>query len=707
MKAHLLAIGIGLAVCGQGLTAAQELPAPPVAEKHPHQVRAPFGAVRDDEYYWLRDDTRKDPHVLAYLNAENRHTDAVMAPLQPLRDRLYREMVARTPPNQSSVPYLKNGYVYYSRFGTGADYPVLARRKGSMASPEEIVLDMPGLATGHAFFSATATEVSPSNRLLAFAEDTVGRRQYTLRVRDIVTGQFRGDDVSNIQPTLMWGDDNKTVFYVEKDPVTLLSKRVKAHVLGTPASQDRLVYDEPDDSMYIYLERTSDDRYLCIRSEGLLTSEQRCAPAGDPARFDVIVPREQGVVYKADHIDGRWIARTDKDAPNFRIATVSDARTRAGWADWTDLVPTSAAAFIENFKAFRNSVAIEERVDGNKRIRVLARNGRSIIPKADEAAYLMALSDDADFDQPWVRYTYESLITPQRTYEVNAVTGERRLLQAQTISGYDPSRYATRRVWATARDGTKVPVTLAFLRTVKQDGMAPLYQYAYGSYGVSADPRFSADVPSLLDRGVVYAIAHVRGGRDLGESWYEAGRLYRRTNTFTDFVDVTRFLVKSRYVARDRVIALGGSAGGTLMGVIANMAPQDYRVIIAQVPFVDAVTTMMDPTIPLVTNEYEIWGNPATKRDYDYILSWSPYDNVRAQNYPAMFIGTGLWDSQVQYYEPAKWTARLRALKTDKNPLVFRINMQGGHGGKSGRFGRFSDQAEYNAFALSQVGIRN
>ncbi|MBY8826228.1 S9 family peptidase [Sphingomonas colocasiae] len=694
-----------LSICSGAAATPSPAPRPPVAEKRPHEIRAPFGAVRNDEYYWLRDDSRKDPDVLGYLQAENAYADVVLAGSRPLRETLYREMVARVKPDQSSLPYLRNGYLYYSRFTPGADYPVAARRKGDMDAPEQILLDMPVMAKGHGYFSATELVASPDNRLLAYAEDTVGRLQYSLKIKDLESGKLLSDQVTNVQPNFLWSNDGRTIFYIDKNPVTLRSQRIMAHDLGSPVSADRLVYEEKDESYYIHLGRTSDGRHLCIRSEATLTAEVRCAPADNPARFKVIVPREKGVFYRLDHQDGRWIARTNKDAPNFRIATARDADIGTGWSAWSDIVAASDQVVIEDAKAFATFLAIEERVDANKRIRLLDNSGQSIVAKADESAFTMRLSVNESFDTPWARYTYHSLVTPQRTYELNAATGERRLLKAEGVPGHDPSNYALERIWATARDGTKIPVTLAYAKGFRRDGSAPIYQYAYGTYGASLDLGFEPFLPSLLDRGIVYAFAHIRGGGELGKAWADGGRTLKKMNTFTDFIDVTRHLVDAGYGAKGRVMAVGESAGGALMGAVANMAPQEYRAIVAQVPFVDGVTTMLDPTIPLVTNEYEEWGNPANKRDYDYILNWSPYDNVRAQDYPAMFVGTGLWDSQVQYYEPAKWVARLRATKTDHNPLVFRTGMEAGHGGRSGRFQRYVAQAEYIAFGLERLGV--
>jgi oligopeptidase B len=569
------------------------------------------------------------------------------------------------------------------------------------------MLNEPEMAKGHGFFAVSDWAVSRDNRLLAFVEDTIGRRQYTLKVKDLATGKMLADQITNIEPNVIWADDNKTIFYIEKDPVTLLSKRVKAHVLGTPASADKLVYEEKDDSFYMGVGRTADDKYICIGVQSTVSNEQRCTSAAKPGEWTVLAPREREFRYQADHVGDRWIIRTNVNAPNYKLVTVSDADAAKGKAGWRDLVPHSADAFIEGFQPFDGFIAIEERSGGNKRLRVLANDGKSSFVQADEPAYTMSLQDNAEVATTKLRYTYDSLTTPQLTYELDMATRQRTLLKRTPSPNYDPSQYVTERVWATARDGTKVPVSLVYKKGFKRDGSAAMLQYAYGSYGISTDPAWSPTVPSLLDRGMVYAIAHIRGGQEMGRAWYDAGHLKTKKNSFTDFIDVTRYLVSQGYAAKGRVAAAGGSAGGLLMGGITNMAPEDYRVIIAQVPFVDAVTTMLDPTIPLTSNEYDEWGNPEKADFYDYILSYSPYDNVAKKDYPALFVGTGFWDSQVQYYEPAKWVAKLRANKTDSNPLVFRVNMEAGHGGKSGRFERFKSIAEYYAFMLDQLGIKN
>ena len=678
-------------------------PVPPDAEKRPHIVKAPFGATRNDEYYWLRDDAREDTAMLAYLQAENTYTDQVLAPLRPLQDTLYKEIVARIKQDDSSVPARERGYWYYSRFETGQDYPIHARRKGSMDAAEEVLLDVNQMAAGKGYFSVGGMEVSQDNTLLVWADDEVGRRQYTLRFKDLRTGKVLPDTLAGTSGNVVWADDNRTVLYVENDPETLLTVRVKKHVLGTPASADTVVYEEKDDSFYMGIGRTRDDRFITIGLHSTVTSEERYAPASDPTTFTVLAPRHRDVEYDADHFDGRWVIRTNDGAKNFKLVTApTDATSRAQWKDW---IAHDPAVYIEGFELFDGYTAISERSEGLERIRLLFKDGRTEYVKADEPAYSMGLDENTEADTPWLRYAYTSMTTPTTVFELNTQTGERRQLKQQPVIGYDSARYTTERVWVTARDGVKVPVSLVYRKGFSKDGTAPLFQYAYGSYGMSMDPYFNQTAVSLLDRGVVYAIAHIRGGQEMGRDWYESGKLLHKQNTFNDFVDVTRGLVKQGWAAKDRVAASGGSAGGLLMGAIANQAPQDYRVLVAQVPFVDVVTTMLDPSIPLTTNEYDEWGNPEQKPFYDYMLKYSPYDNVSRQAYPAMFVGTGLWDSQVQYWEPAKWVARLRDHNTGTHPIVFRTNMEAGHGGKSGRFQRYQELAESYAFVLQQLGV--
>ncbi|MEO7563999.1 MAG: S9 family peptidase [Sphingomicrobium sp.] len=702
MKYVLIVAAVAVAISAASATA-QHLPAPPVAVQKPYVVKGPVD--RNDPYYWLRDDSRKNAEMLAYLGAENSYADAVLAPTRPLQGELFREIVGRIKQDDSSVPVRDRGYYYYSRFASGADYPIVARKRGSLAAKEEILLDQPAMAKGHGYFAVGDTAVSQNNQLLAFAEDLVGRRQYTLKIKDLATGKTLTDSVANVEPNLVWADDNRTVYYIEKDPVTLLSKRIKAHVLGTPASADRLVYEEKDDSFYIGIGRTSDDKYICISAQSTVSDEQRCTSAAEPGSFAVLAPRAREFRYTADHVGGRWIIRTNLDAKNYKLMSMSDSGMARGRDAWTDLVPHRNDVFIENFQPFNRFIAIEERSGANKHIRLLGNDGKSSDVASDEPAYSMSIDANREVEATGLRYTYDSLTTPRIVYEVDSGTGARTVLKRTPAPNYDASNYVTERVWATARDGTRIPVSLVYRKDFKRDGTAALLQYGYGSYGLSMDPAFSPTVPSLLDRGMVYAIAHIRGGQELGRDWYDRGHLLNKKNSFTDFIDVTRFLVANGYAAKNRVAALGGSAGGLLMGAIANLAPNDYRAIVTQVPFVDVVTTMLDSTIPLTTNEYDEWGNPANRAYYDYMLSYSPYDNIRAQSYPAMFVGTGLWDSQVQYYEPAKYVAKLRATKADSNPLLFRVNMEAGHGGKSGRFERYKSTAEYYAFMLQQLGV--
>lgn len=715
----LLPFAMSILMTSMSVASAAHLPVPPDVVKKPHVVKAPFGAEREDDYYWLRDDARKDSAMLAYLQAENAYADAVLVPLKPLQDALYDEIVGRIKQDDASVPYRERGWWYYTRFQTGKDYPIQARRKdgpgvdalsiqqanaaGDFAA-EQVLLDVNAMAAGKGYFSVGDAAVSQNNRLLAWAEDAVGRRQYVIRFKDLDSGEILPDTIAGVSPNLVWADDNRTLFYVENDLETLLTVRVKKHVLGTPVTEDVLVYEEPDDSFYMGIGRTRDDQYITIGVHSTVSSEERYAPAADPREFVVLAPRERDVEYEADHFDGRWVIRTNADgAKNFKLVTAPDGATsRSQWIDW---LAHDDKVFIEGFELFAGFTAVGERSDGLERIRLIKADGSQEYVRADEPAYSMGLGASAEPDTDWLRYGYTSLTTPATTYELNVATGERRLLKRQSVIGYDASRYVTERLWVDARDGTRVPVSLVYRKGFRRDGSAALLQYGYGSYGASMDPGFNVSVVSLLDRGMVYAIAHIRGGEEMGRQWYEDGKLLKKKNTFTDFIDVTEALVKQGYAAKDRVAAMGGSAGGLLMGAVANMAPQDYRVIISQVPFVDVVTTMLDPSIPLTTNEYDEWGNPEQKAYYDYMLSYSPYDNLKKQAYPAMFVGTGLWDSQVQYWEPAKYVARLRDLDTSSEPIVFRINMEAGHGGKSGRFRRYREQAEYYAFMLDRLGM--
>jgi oligopeptidase B len=715
MKPHFLFLALAFAMTAH----ASETPTPPDVARQPHVVKAPFGAERQDEYYWLRDDKRENPEMLAYLKAENAYADALLAPLKPVQDALYGEIVARIKQDDASVPYRERGWWYYSRFETGKDYPIHARRRdaegvdalsiqtaneaGDFAA-EQVLFDVNAMAAGKDYYAIGGRTVSQDNRLVVYGDDTNGRRQYTLRVKNLETGETLADTIPGTAGYAVWADDNKTFFYIENDPATLLSTKVRKHVLGTDPKDDALVYEETDDTFYMGVGRSRDDRYIVIGLDSTVSNETRYTPAANPGEFKVLAPRQRDVEYDADHHGGRWVIRTnDGGAKNFKVVTAADGS--ASRKDWKDWIAHDPQVYVEGIELFDGFAAIAERSGGLERVRIVKGDGASEYVKADETAYSMGLDANPEPDSPWLRYSYTSLTTPATTYELNVHTGERRLLKQQPVPGYDPANYVTERVWVSARDGVKVPVSLVYKKGFERNGKAAMLQYGYGSYGASMDPGFSVTTVSLLDRGMIYALAHIRGGQEMGRAWYEDGKLLNKKNTFTDFIDVTRALVKQGYAAPDRVAALGGSAGGLLMGAIANMAPETYKVILSQVPFVDVVTTMLDPSIPLTTNEYDEWGNPEQKNFYDYIVTYSPYDNLEKKAYPATFVGTGLWDSQVQYWEPAKYVARLRDLNTSSAPVVFRVNMEAGHGGKSGRFRRYREQAEMYAFMLDQLGV--
>ena len=681
---------------------------PPVAASGTHLVASPHG-TRSDPYYWLRDDERRDPAVLAYLQAENAYHEQHRAPLKELEDRVYDEIVARLKQDDSTVPYLKNGHWYYVRFEPGAEHPIFARRRQSSDAAEEILLNGNELSSGHDFYQIGDTEVSPDSQWLAFCEDIVGRRQYRLRFKNLVTGEFLGEIIPDVEADLAWANDNKTVLYVEKDPETLLGLRVMKHLLGADPGADPLVFEQTDTTLYTGVSKSKSDRFLFIHMEGTVTSEWWYAEADDPQlAFRVFLPRRRGHEYEVEHLGDRFVVRTNWDARNFRLMSVVIGR-EGSQSEWRDLVAHRDQTFIEEFEVFTNFLAFSVRNGGLRKLAVLPLepdgDGEYFI-LSDEPAYTMSLSANPEVDSEVLRYTYSSLATPTTVYDYDMRTGERTFLkQDPVLGGFAAADYRTEFVFAPSRDGKLIPISLIHRRDFARDGSAPLLQYAYGSYGLSMDPGFSSARFSLIDRGFVYAIAHIRGGQELGREWYDDGRLMLKKNSFTDFVDATHFLVARKYCAGARVFAMGGSAGGLLMGAIANTNPQDYRGIVAQVPFVDLVTTMLDDTIPLTTNEYDEWGDPSDPAAYAYMLSYSPYDNVRAQGYPAMLVTTGLWDSQVQYYEPAKWVARLRSLKTDRNLLLLHVDMEAGHGGKSGRFQRYREIAMEYAFILSQAGL--
>src|ERR1700728_4728034 len=702
-------------------------PKPPVAAVRPHPVTSAHG-VRTDPYYWLRDDDRTNPQVLAYLEAENAYLERCTAAQKPFENALYEEIVARLKQDDAGVPYRKHGYWYNSRFEPDKEHPIFARRRDACDAPEEVILDANALAAGHDYYQVGALEVSPDNAWLAFCEDTVGRRQYDLPFKNLLSGEILQTTIPDVESDLAWANDSRTLLYVEKDPETLLGLYVKKHVLGTDPRHDALAFEQKDRSFYTGVSKSKSDKFIFIHMESTVSSEWRYAHADDPVlEFRTFLPHERDHEYQVEHLGGAFIIRTNWQARNFRLMQVPIGR-ESSRAEWQDVVAHRDATFIEDFDVFNGFLALSVRSGGLAKISIVpltpdpSAPGASALPRvaaapaqgaaeffiaSDEAAYATSLSVNPELDTDLIRYEYSSLTTPTTVYDYNVRTGEKTLLKRDPVVGsFDPANYRTELLFATARDGARVPVSLVYHKSCVRDGTAPLLQYAYGAYGLSMDPSFSSARLSLLDRGFVYAIAHVRGGQEMGRTWYDDGRKLHKMNSFTDFIDVTRHLVAQRYAAADKVFAMGGSAGGLLMGAVANLSPGDYRGVVAQVPFVDVVTTMLDDSIPLTTNEYDEWGNPAERADYDYMLSYSPYDNVRTQAYPAMLITTGLWDSQVQYYEPAKWIAKLRALKTDQNLVLLHADMDAGHGGKSGRFQRYREIAMEYAFLLDQSGIR-
>ena len=683
----------------------------PVAARKTFAVESPNG-TRIDEYYWLRDDTRQSQEVLDYLNAENAWRDKAMAHTQGLQKELYDELVARVDPDESSVPAYDHGYWSYTRFEPGKDYPIYARRKGSLDAPEEPLLDGNQLALGNSFFDIGSLDVSPDGTVLAWTEDTIGRRQYTLKFRSLTSGSVLSDKVTNVEADFVWAADSRTLLYVAKDPVTLLSERVQRHALGTDPAADALVYAEKDRSFYLNVSKSRSDKYLFINLTSTEESETHYAEASDPQlRFRPVRLREPHLLYDAEHLGTDFVLRTNWEAPNFRIVKTPVA-TSTDKGTWRDVVPHRADALLEGFEVTTRSLVVNERSGGLLKIRVLpwegdTASGPGRLVDTLEPAYTMRLVPTPDIDSPVIRYTYSSLIEPESVYDYDLKSGRSTLQKTdRVLGGFATTNYSTEFIRAPARDGQQIPVSLAYRKGTRLDGTAPLYVYGYGCYGSSTDPGFSSEWVSLLDRGFVVAIAHVRGGHELGRQWYEDGRLLHKKNTFSDFIDVTRHLVRQGYGARDRVFAEGRSAGGLLMGAVANLAPGEYRGIIAGVPFVDVVTTMLDETIPLTTNEFDEWGNPKQKAFYDYMLSYSPYDNVTAQDYPALLVVTGLFDSEVQYYEPAKWVARLRARKTNDKPLIFSVDMSAGHGGQAGRYQQYHDTALAYAFLLDQLKMR-
>ncbi len=683
---------------------------PPVASPRPHLVKSPHGD-RADEYFWLRDDDPKTKRadVMAYLQAENAHTEAVLAPLAGLQAQLLGEMRSRIVADDSSVPAYAHGWWTWQAYAPGAEHPRLMRQRGGPErpdpkAPQEVMLDLPARAAGQAFYKLGDHAISPDGRLLAFTEDTTGRRIHTLRVRDLVTGQMLPDAVPGVLESVVWAADSRTLYYVRQDPVLLQSGPVYRHRLGQLAASDTLVFDEADKTLFTEIRASASRRYLIVHLRGGDTTESMALRLDrEGARLQRVLARRPKIRHEVDHYEGRWFIRTNEGAVNFRLVSAPEGAPEAR-RSWRSLVPGRDDAAVEAFVLVPGGVAIEERVAADRRVR-LVRQGRSQALAAAPGVS-QGLGARPDPQAAHLRYTQQSMVQPQATYDWHLASGQALLRKTRAVPGVDASLYATQRLWATARDGKRIPVTLAWRRDrARSDGTAPLLVSGYGSYGLSLDTYFSANRISLLDRGFVVAQAHVRGGADLGEAWFEDGRLMNKRNSFYDFIDATDALLAAGWGDKTRVFASGGSAGGLLMGAVANMAGDRYRGMLLAVPFVDVVTTMLDETIPLTVNEYTQWGNPADKAAYDYMLSYSPYDNLRAQAYPAMYVSTGLWDSQVQYFEPAKYVARLRAKKTDTQPLLLDTDLASGHGGASGRYAALERLARQYAFLIDLAGL--
>lgn len=676
---------------------------PPRAKKVPHRLEK-HGQVRVDDYFWLKE--RSNPEVLAYLKAENDYTDAAMKHTEGLQQKLFEEMKGRVKQDDSTVPFKYGGYYYYKTFRTGGEYPVFARRRGAPDGPEEILLDVNELAKGKAFCSVKFPAIRPDHRMIAYAMDTGGRRFYDVYFKDLETGKTLAEKIEKTAGNLAWANDNRTLFYVQQDTGTLRWERVFAHGLGAPS--DREVYYEADETFEVSLSKSNTDKYIFLRSGSTLSTEYRLIDADAPAEAPrVFQPRLPKLEYDVEDGGGKFYVLNNDKARNFKVSVCFSTETGKG--AWVDIIPHREDALVEYIDVFENWLVLKERENAQGRLRVFNRaDGKDFYIDFHEAACLADLGENFEYKTDALRVAYESMTTPDSVYDIDLLTKEKRLMKRQEVlGGFKPEDYAADRLWIAARDGEKVPVTLVYKKTVDlKSGRNPLHIYSYGSYGYSSDPYFSSIRLSLLDRGFICAIPHIRGGSELGRRWYEDGRQLKKKNTFYDFIDATKALIAKGYTSPEHVYAEGASAGGLLVGAVANMAPELYHGILAGVPFVDVATTMLDPDIPLTTGEYDEWGDPNVKEYYDYILSYSPYDNVERKAYPNMLVTTGLNDSQVQYWEPAKWVAKLRDLKTDNNLLLLRTDMDTGHGGKSGRFESMHLTALEYAFMLDLEGVK-
>jgi len=677
---------------------------PPKAEKINKELTL-HGDTRIDPYYWLNE--RDNPAVIDYLKKENEYTDHMMKDTKKLQEKLYQEIIGRIKQTDMSVPYKENGYFYYTRYEEGKEYPVYCRKKENLDAPEEILLNVNEMAKGFDYYDVGGISVSPDNKLMAFGEDTVSRRLYTLKIKNLETGEYLTDEIINTLGSCTWASDNKTLFYSLKDVNTLRPYKIMRHALGTSDKKDVDVYEEEDETYNAYVYKTKSKEYIIIALASTLSNEYRYIKANDPAgAFKVFHPRERELEYDIDHFEDRFFIRTNLDAKNFRLMETPVTNTSKN--AWIEVIPHKDSVLLENFELFSDYMVLDERINGLTRFRVINMSEKTeYYIDLQEQAYTAWFSVNPEFKTDLLRFGYSSLTTPNSTFDFSMKTKERTLLkQQEVVGGFNPGDYYAERIFAPAADGSKVPISLVYRKGIKKDGSNPLFLYAYGSYGNTTDPYFSSVRLSLLDRGFIYAIAHVRGEQILGRSWYDDGKLLKKKNTFTDYIDCAEFLIREKYTSTDRLMAYGGSAGGLLVGAVVNMRPDLFKGLIAAVPFVDVITTMLDETIPLTTGEYDEWGNPNDKNYYDYMLSYSPYDNVEKKAYPNMLVTAGLHDSQVQYWEPAKWVARLRDMNTGDNLLLLYTNMETGHSGASGRFEYHRETAMEYAFLLKLLGIK-
>jgi len=681
----------------------KEKTAPPKAKKIPMEITI-HGHTRVDNYYWLRE--RENPEVIEFLEAENAYKEEVMAHTEPLQEELFEEIKSKIKQEDESVPYKKNGYYYYSRTVPETEYFLMCRKKGTLDAEEEIMLDVNQMAEGYDYYQLGGTAVSPNNKMLAFSVDTVSRRKYTIWFKNLETGEILEDAIPLTSGGIVWANDNKTVYYVLKDDVTLRSERIMKHTLGKPFEEDEEVFYEDDETFSVFIYKTKSEKYLIIGSESTLTSEYRFLDANNPdGEFNIIQPRTRGLEYSVEHFGNDFYIRTNLDALNFKLVKTPVSATEK--ENWQEVIAHRDDVYFSGFEILKDFLVVSERKEGITQLRVMPWEGANeYYIGFDEDIYTVSGNVNLDFDTEIYRFSYTSLTTPYTIFDFNLKTKERTLLKEdEVLGGFDKNNYETKRIYATAGDGTPIPMSLVYRKGLQKNGDNPALIYGYGSYGATMDPTFRLHIVPLLDRGFVYAIAHIRGGQINGRAWYEDGKLLNKMNTFTDFNDCSQHLINEGYTNEEKLFAKGGSAGGLLMGACMNMRPNLYKGMIANVPFVDVVTTMLDETIPLTTSEYDEWGNPNEEKYYHYMLSYSPYDNVKPQEYPALLVTTGLHDSQVQYWEPAKWVARLRELKTDDNPLIFHINMDYGHGGASGRFQWIKDTALEYAFMFDLLGI--